>query len=64
LGEGSISANPNHFGVLGLERGIIVRTGRLQIFDSSWTKIEHVKVDQNVFPFQAAQFEFSALATV
>jgi len=64
LGVGCVDADAQHFGVLRLELGIIVRTGRLQILDSGRTEIENVKIDQDILPLEAAQFQFAAFGAV
>jgi hypothetical protein len=63
LRERGISANADDLGVLRRKLAIVlVRTGRLEVLDSSGAKIQCVKINENVLAFQAAQFEFSALS--
>jgi hypothetical protein len=45
LGKDGIGTNAQDLGILGFKLGIGVRTGRFKALDSSWAKIEHVKVD-------------------
>jgi hypothetical protein len=55
LRERRVGADAYDLGVFGLKLRIIVRTGRLQIFDSSRAEVEHVEVDQNVLPLETAE---------
>jgi hypothetical protein len=59
-----VAADTDDFSVFGLEKCMVVRTGRLEILDSGRAEIEHVKVYENVFTLEAAQFELAALAAV
>lgn len=51
LRKGLIYANSKHLSVLCLEDRIVVRPGRLQVFNSGRTEIEHVKIDKNILAF-------------
>jgi len=64
LGKWRINAHAQYLSVFSLELRVVVRTGRLQVLDSRRAKIEHVKIDQNIFAFKAAQLEFTALGAV
>ena len=64
LGKYRVGANAQYFSVLGLKLGVVVRTGRLKALNSGWTKVEHVKIDQNILTFEAAKLEFAAGSAV
>jgi hypothetical protein len=64
LRERRVGADPENLGILGLKLVILVRTGRLQIFDSCGAEIKNVEVDEDVFSLEAAELEFPSLAAV
>jgi len=65
LGEDRIGADAQNLGILCRELSVIVvRTGRLQLLDSGGAKVEDVKINEDIFPPQAAELEFSALGAV
>jgi len=60
LGKYHVGTNAQYLGVLGLELGVVVRTGRLKTLNSGGAKVEHVKIDKNIFTLEAAKLEFAA----
>jgi len=55
LGKGRVGADPDDLSVLGLKKSVMVRTGRLQVFNSGRAEIEHIEIDQNVFAYQTTE---------
>lgn len=55
LGKRRIHADTDDFSVFCLEEREVVRTGRLQVLDSSGAEVEDVKVNQDVLAFEAAE---------
>jgi hypothetical protein len=61
LGKDGVRAYAEDFGIFRLKLAVIVvRTGRLKVLDSGRAEIEHVKIDQDIFPPQAAELELPA----
>lgn len=42
----------------------MVRTGRLQVFNSGRAEIEHIEIDQNVFAYQTTELKLTAFTAV
>jgi hypothetical protein len=52
LGERSIGADPDHLSILCRELGVVVvRAGRLKMFDSCWAEVQDIEIDQDILAF-------------